>query len=54
MNGAKTVLLTGAGTGIGLATARRLLPRNLYHWLLYRSLPNVKTWGQDSDEDGST
>ena len=30
---------------------RRVLPRGLYHWLLYRSLPNVKTWGQDSDED---
>ncbi|NND96228.1 MAG: SDR family NAD(P)-dependent oxidoreductase [Pirellulaceae bacterium] len=25
---------------------RRLLPRRLYHWVLYRNLPNVRTWGQ--------
>ncbi|MEM7435693.1 MAG: SDR family NAD(P)-dependent oxidoreductase [Myxococcota bacterium] len=24
---------------------RRLLPRNTYHWLLYKMLPNVKLWG---------
>ncbi|HUQ01383.1 MAG TPA: SDR family oxidoreductase [Kofleriaceae bacterium] len=24
---------------------RRLLPRSLYHWLLYRSLPGVRQWG---------
>ncbi len=24
---------------------RRLLPRTLYHWILYRSLPNVSDWG---------
>ncbi len=24
---------------------RRLLPRPLYHWVLYRSLPHVRTWG---------
>jgi hypothetical protein len=24
---------------------RRLLPRGLYHWVLYRSLPQVRTWG---------
>jgi short-subunit dehydrogenase len=27
------------------AWLRRLLPRPLYHWVLYRSLPNVKQWG---------
>ncbi len=25
---------------------RRLLPRGVYHWLLYRSLPNVEDWGR--------
>jgi len=24
---------------------RRLLPRSIYHWLLYQSLPGVRTWG---------
>jgi short-subunit dehydrogenase len=24
---------------------RRLLPRNLYHWILYRSLPGIEEWG---------
>ncbi len=24
---------------------RRLLPRRLYHWVLYRNLPGVRTWG---------
>lgn len=24
---------------------RRLLPRSIYHWLLYRSLPRVQLWG---------
>ncbi len=28
------------------AALRRLLPRGFYHWLLYRNLPRVKTWGQ--------
>ena len=27
---------------------RRVLPRRLYHWLLYRSLPKVRTWGDDT------
>ena len=27
------------------ALLRRLLPRRLYHWLLYRNLPNVRSWG---------
>jgi short-subunit dehydrogenase len=24
---------------------RRFLPRRLYHWILYRSLPKIRTWG---------
>jgi short-subunit dehydrogenase len=27
---------------------RRLLPRGLYHWLLYRNLPGIRHWGQNS------
>jgi len=27
------------------ALLRRLLPRNLYHWMLLRGLPGVKLWG---------
>ena len=29
---------------------RRILPRRFYHWLLYRSLPGIKTWGKDTHE----
>jgi|GEM_PF-5417211 len=25
---------------------RRLLPRRLYHWLLYRGLPKISRWGR--------
>lgn len=28
------------------AWLRRLLPRQLYHWVLYRSLPHVRAWGE--------
>lgn len=28
---------------------RRLLPRRIYHWLLYRNLPGVKNWVRSSD-----
>lgn len=28
------------------AALRRLLPRRLYHWLLYRSLPGVQGWNE--------
>jgi hypothetical protein len=24
---------------------RRILPRSAYHWLLYKMLPHVDTWG---------
>ena len=27
------------------AWLRRILPRSTYHWLLYKMLPNVRTWG---------
>ncbi len=27
------------------ALLRRIMPRSLYHWLLYRMLPSVDTWG---------
>lgn len=27
------------------AWIRRLLPRRAYHWLLYRMLPNIRSWG---------
>jgi NAD(P)-dependent dehydrogenase (short-subunit alcohol dehydrogenase family) len=31
------------------AWLRRLLSRRLYHWVLYRSLPEVRTWGQEEE-----
>ena len=31
---------------------RRLLPRSFYHWMLYRSLPKVRTWGLPRAEEG--
>ena len=30
---------------IGFSILRRILPRNSYHWLLYKMLPKVDTWG---------
>ena len=33
---------------------RRLLPRSLYHEVLYRSLPGIKTWGRDRTLRSST
>ncbi len=27
---------------------RRFAPRRIYHWILYRSLPGVKTWGRSA------
>ena len=29
----------------GFSLLRRLLPRSTYHWLLYKMLPRVDTWG---------
>ena len=31
------------------AFLRRILPRSTYHWLLYRMLPNVHTWGPSGE-----
>ena len=28
------------------ALLRRLLPRGMYHWVLYRALPDVRRWGE--------
>lgn len=30
------------------ALLRRLLPRGLYHWVLFRSLPRIRVWGKPS------
>ena len=30
---------------------RRILPRRFYHWLLYRSLPGIKTWGKGGNNE---
>ncbi|MCZ6674005.1 MAG: SDR family oxidoreductase, partial [Verrucomicrobia bacterium] len=30
---------------------RRILPRRFYHWLLYRSLPGIKTWGKEAGDE---
>ena len=32
------------------AWVRRLLPRQVYHWVLYRSLPHVRTWGGERNQ----
>ena len=31
------------------AAMRRVMPRSLYHWILYRMLPDVRSWGHDDD-----
>ena len=33
---------------LGFSVLRRILPRNTYHWLLYKMLPRVDTWGPSS------
>jgi len=35
------------------AVLRRMLPRSAYHFLLYRMLPNVRTWGPSEDRVSS-
>jgi short-subunit dehydrogenase len=30
---------------------RRVVPRRLYHWLLYKSLPHIRRWGPSSETD---
>lgn len=29
---------------------RRVMPTRLYHWILYRSLPKVNTWGTEGED----
>ena len=29
---------------------RRLLPRRIYHWLLYKNLPGVSNWGKNNED----
>ena len=36
------------------ALLRRLLPRNLYHAVLFRGLPGIKTWGTDEQQQESS
>ena len=31
------------------SSLRRWLPRSLYHWVLYRSLPSIKRWGPSTE-----
>ena len=31
------------------STLRRFLPRRIYHWLLYRSLPGITGWGRPEE-----
>ena len=33
------------------AYLRRVLPRRFYHWLLYRSLPGINTWGKEAGDE---
>lgn len=33
---------------------RRVAPRRLYHWLLYRGLPSIESWGSEPAEDVGT
>ena len=33
---------------LAFSVLRRILPRTTYHWLLYKMLPRVHTWGPSS------
>jgi hypothetical protein len=35
------------------AWLRRLVPRSIYHWFLYRSLPHVRRWGLELPPDAA-
>lgn len=30
---------------------RRILPRRIYHWILYKSLPGIKGWGKKTPQE---
>jgi NAD(P)-dependent dehydrogenase (short-subunit alcohol dehydrogenase family) len=42
--------VAGTFDALLFAALRRLMPRRLYHAMLYRALPQVKRWGHDDDE----
>lgn len=42
--------VAGTPDAVLFSWMRRLLPRRLYHWLLYRSLPGVSKWGHADPE----
>ncbi len=44
--------VSGTPDAFLFSLVRRLLPRRLYHALLYRSLPHVGEWGPRGGEDG--
>lgn len=44
---APPVRVAGTFDAFLFSVLRRLLPRDLYHSVLYRSLPGVKTWGRN-------
>lgn len=43
--------VAGTFDALLFAALRRLMPRRLYHALLYRALPEVKRWGHDDDDE---
>lgn len=38
--------VSGTWNAMFFSYLRRLLPRRIYHWFLYKNLPHVKNWGQ--------
>jgi short-subunit dehydrogenase len=42
-----SVRVAGTIDAFLFSALRRLLPRDLYHAVLYRSLPGIKSWGND-------
>jgi len=43
--------VAGTPDALFFSYLRRILPRRFYHWLLYRSLPGINSWGkEDMDE----
>lgn len=41
--------VAGTPDALFFSLLRRLLPRRMYHWLLYRSLPGIKHWGKGGE-----
>jgi NAD(P)-dependent dehydrogenase (short-subunit alcohol dehydrogenase family) len=42
--------VAGTFDALLFAALRRLMPRRLYHALLYRGLPQIRRWGHDDDD----